>query len=352
MLGPRDARPSSRGLTDGYSQAPRDRTRRSSLGLAVWSLIQRQSGPRSVRLLVRLRATRGPIRRARWRSPRSARHSSCSMGTPVPSRPSLSLAISGAPMPSPRCLDDLDPGRIRQVTGLEHRPHYSASKILWWLTHEVSPRGWRVALVQDFIAGRLGLPAATDPSLASRTMLLDRHTRSWSPELLDALLIGPDRLPQVVEAGSDIGAIDRAGREALGLRHQCRYVVAGLDAACMALGVGAIEPGQRVLALGTVGAIAGVLDAEADGGAIPTGPHVVPNARLAIGAAQAAGAALRWWRGIIAGPGPDQESATLTFERLLGELDDRAFWRRLHSAPVWIEVRVRGSEGCRPPSRE
>ena len=183
------------------------------------------------------------------------------------------------------------------------------------------PRGWRLALAQDFIAGRLGLPAVTDPSLATRTMLLDGITRSWSPDLLDALQIDIDHLPRVVDAGTEIGTIDTRGKEAFGLRQQCAYVVGGLDAACVAMGVGAIEPGRCVLSMGTVASIGAVLRTDADGGIVPTGPHVVPQRRLAIGGAQAAGAALRWYRDLLMTEGSDGDAKA--FESLLDEVKDR-----------------------------
>ena len=210
------------------------------------------------------------------------------------------------------------------MTGLEPKPHYSAPKIRWWQEQGSIPSGWRVALVQDFIAGRLGLPPVTDRSLATRTMLLDREARSWSPELLDALSLEVAHLPQVVDAGAEIGPLSASGRQALGMRSRCAYVVGGLDAACVAMGVGAIEPGRRVLSLGTVASIIAVVDAKADDSIVPTGPHVVPGPRLAIGAAQAAGAALRWYRDLIAGVERDQEGALrVTIETLLQEIEDR-----------------------------
>jgi xylulokinase len=218
----------------------------------------------------------------------------------------------------------LGAGRIRALTGLAPERHYSAPKIKWWLMHGAHPEGSRIALVQDFIAGRLGVPPATDPSLATRTMLLDASSRAWSAELLAAVPIGIDQLPRVVDAGTVIGLIDRSGRAALGLRGECTYVVGGLDAACVALGVGVTQPGGCVLALGTNAAIGAVLDADSESGGVPAGPHVVPGRRLAIGAAQAGGAALRWYRDLLEGPEHGTSSiARLTIEMLLAEVRDR-----------------------------
>jgi xylulokinase len=88
------------------------------------------------------------------------------------------------------------------------------------------------------------------------------------------------------------------------------------------MGVGAIEAGRCVLSMGTVASIGAVLRADSDGGMVPTGPHVMPERRLAIGAAQSAGAALRWYRDLLTTDGSG-EHATTTFEELVNEVEDR-----------------------------
>jgi xylulokinase len=155
-------------------------------------------------------------------------------------------------------------------------------------------------------------------------MLLEADGQGWSAELLDAVEVGIDQLPSVVDAGTPIGPINMSGREALGLRNGCTYVVGGLDAACVALGVGVTELGQSVLALGTNATVGAVLGAASEGGAVPTGPHVIPGRYLAIGAAQAGGTALRWYRDLVSCPERGSSSAVrLTFEALLDEVRDR-----------------------------
>ena len=94
---------------------------------------------------------------------------------------------------------------IQRKTGLVIDAYFSGSKIRWLLDNVAGARAraekgelafgtvdtW---LVWNLTGGRLHL---TDPSNASRTMLFDIHAGQWDSELLEALKIPRELLPEV-----------------------------------------------------------------------------------------------------------------------------------------------------------
>lgn len=102
---------------------------------------------------------------------------------------------------------------IQQKTGLVLDPYFSASK-LHWLLREI-PNGRSRADAGELAAGTIeswlifkltgGKKHLTDISNASRTMLLNIHTKAWDPELLALYDIPSSILPEVVPNSGDLG---------------------------------------------------------------------------------------------------------------------------------------------------
>ncbi len=105
---------------------------------------------------------------------------------------------------------------VTRVTGLVIDPYFSGSKLSWLLTEvpEVARRAASGDLcfgtVDSYLIWRLskGRRHVTDASNASRTMLFDISTQSWSPELCEYFEIPPDVLPEVLDSAADFGAAD------------------------------------------------------------------------------------------------------------------------------------------------
>ena len=95
---------------------------------------------------------------------------------------------------------------FRRLTGLVLSPHYGASKLRWCLDHAPAVRS--AADRGDLAFGPLsswllrclldGHPELVDPANASRTLLFDPGSLSWSPTLLDAFGIDVAYLPTCV----------------------------------------------------------------------------------------------------------------------------------------------------------
>jgi glycerol kinase len=94
---------------------------------------------------------------------------------------------------------------VRARTGLPIDAYFSGTKAAWLLDHNPGARQRADAgelafgTIDTFLVWRLtsGAVHVTDPSNASRTLLYDIHTRSWSPQQLALLQVPAAMLPQV-----------------------------------------------------------------------------------------------------------------------------------------------------------
>src|SRR5690606_36157429 len=79
--------------------------------------------------------------------------------------------------------------RLIEITGNDALTGFTAPKILWVREHEpeVYARAAHMLLPKDYVRYRLTGVYATDRAGAAGTLLVDIHTRDWSPEILAAL---------------------------------------------------------------------------------------------------------------------------------------------------------------------
>ncbi|MDQ1746802.1 MAG: glycerol kinase [Frankiaceae bacterium] len=104
--------------------------------------------------------------------------------------------------------------RVAELTGLRLDPYFTGTKLTWMREHE--PQLWQpdvvVGTVDAYLVARLtgGRVHATDPSNASRTLLCDISTGTWSEELCDLFDVPLDALPEIRPSSGDFGRTDPA----------------------------------------------------------------------------------------------------------------------------------------------
>lgn len=109
--------------------------------------------------------------------------------------------------------------------------------------------------MSPWIAFRLcGIPAI-DPSLASRTLCLDAHARTWSTELLSALDLDVSLLPPILPSGTALGPLRSEVLAATGLPGHPVVAVGAQDHICGGFLAGATRPGVLLDSLGTAEAL-------------------------------------------------------------------------------------------------
>lgn len=144
--------------------------------------------------------------------------------------------------------------RYQAITGLVPDAYFSATKIAWLLDAEPDRRRRAAAgeilfgTVETWLLWRLsgGTRHITDLSNASRTMLVDLATRTWSPELLADLAIPAAILPEIVPNAGHIAEVEP---ESFG----APLAVTGCagDQQAALFGHGCVSPGQAKNTYGT-----------------------------------------------------------------------------------------------------
>ncbi|HIP71087.1 MAG TPA: xylulokinase, partial [Anaerolineae bacterium] len=190
--------------------------------------------------------------------------------------------------------------RLIRITGNDALTGFTAPKILWAQENEPEIYGQtrHILLPKDYIRYRLTNDYATDKAGAAGTLLFDLAKRDWSPEMLDALDIPAEWLPETFEGTAVTGTITPAAAELTGLAAGTPVVGGGGDQAAQAVGVGAVQPGIAALTLGTSGVVFAATEEplyEPDG-RLHAFCHAVPNRWHFMGVMLSAAGSLQWFR--------------------------------------------------------
>jgi xylulokinase len=226
-------------------------------------------------------------------------------------RPALLWNDQRTAVQSNSIADRVGPERLLEIAGNPSLTGFQAPKVLWLRDQEPDSyqRVSRLLLPKDYIRIRLAGDAATDVSDASGTLLLNLRERNWSQEILDALDIPIEWLPQVFESPQQTGSLRAAVARELGLPAGVAIGAGAGDNAAAAIGTGIIHEGLASCSIGT----SGVLFSHSDDlrrdayGRIHTFCHAVPGCYHLMGVTLAAGGSLRWWSDVI---GADYERLT------------------------------------------
>ena len=93
--------------------------------------------------------------------------------------------------------------RLTELTGLPLDPYFAAPKMTW-LRREGGAEGV-VTTVDAWLNWRLAGAFVTDAATASRTLLLDLESTTWSAEACEAFGLDPDAQPRIVDCDAVIG---------------------------------------------------------------------------------------------------------------------------------------------------
>lgn len=151
--------------------------------------------------------------------------------------------------------------QLYAITGLPLDHIYSVNKLLWHRQQDPATfaraRTW--LCLSDWIAFQLTGTHTTSYSMASRTMLFDLRTLSWSDELLQLADLPVDLLPPALPSGHLIGRVTPEAARATGLPSGTPVASGGHDHICAALAAGVINPGAVLNSSGTTDAILSAL---------------------------------------------------------------------------------------------
>jgi glycerol kinase len=107
-------------------------------------------------------------------------------------------------------------GRVAELTGLRLDPYFTATKLAW--LRENDPRTWQgvesgdvvVGTVDSYLVARLsgGRRHVTDATNASRTLLMDLSSGTWSDELCELFGVPRKALPEIVPSWGEVARTD------------------------------------------------------------------------------------------------------------------------------------------------
>lgn len=190
--------------------------------------------------------------------------------------------------------------RVLQLTGNPVLPGFTAPKLVWVREHEpeVYKRIATVLLPKDYVRYRLTGGFFGEVSDASGTSLFDVGRRRWSDEMLEALDVPREWLPEVTESPVVSACVSAGAARETGLLEGTPVVGGGGDQAAQAVGTGIVAEGVVSVTIGTSGVVFAVSDTyrvEPEG-RLHAFCHAVPGMWHLMGVMLSAGGSFRWYR--------------------------------------------------------
>jgi xylulokinase len=190
--------------------------------------------------------------------------------------------------------------KVLQLTGNPVLPGFTAPKIVWVREHEpeVYRRVAKVLLPKDYARYRLTQGFFSEVSDASGTSMFDVGKRQWSAEMLKALDVPREWLPEVTESPVASAKVSARAAGETGLLEGTPVVGGGGDQAAQAVGTGIIVEGVVSATIGTSGVVFAASDTyrvEPEG-RLHAFCHAVPGMWHLMGVMLSAGGSFRWYR--------------------------------------------------------
>lgn len=187
----------------------------------------------------------------------------------------------------------------RAITCNIAMPGFTAPKLAWVRKHEpaVFARMRRLLLPKAYLRLTLTGEAIEDLSDASGTLWLDVPNRDWSGTMLAATGMDATHMPKLVEGSAPAGSLRSDLAKRFGFLTPPLLAGGAGDNAAAAIGLGAVEPGDSFLSLGTSGVLwrtTATADACTER-AIHTFCHAVPDRWHQMSVHLSAAASLSWW---------------------------------------------------------
>jgi xylulokinase len=188
--------------------------------------------------------------------------------------------------------------QLHDVAGNLAMPGFTAPKLLWVARHE--PELFRrtacVLLPKDYLRLRMTGDKVSDPSDAAGTLWLDVARRDWSDALLEACDMRRAQMPSLAEGSEPSGVLRPEVAREWGLSGEVVVAAGGGDNATSAIGIGATEPGDGFVSLGTSGVLCVVGDrfSPNPASAVHAFCHAIPDRWHQMSVVLSAASCLRW----------------------------------------------------------
>ncbi|WP_411953993.1 gluconokinase [Alkalibacillus sp. S2W] len=168
----------------------------------------------------------------------------------------LSNAIIWADTRSANEAENLD-SSIYLATGTPLHPMSLLSKLVWMNKHQVTEfnQASYFVSIKEYLLYRWFGEKVVDYSMASATGLFNIHQLKWDDQALNAAGIEREQLFEPKPPETILTNIDPVLAEKMGISPSTPVVIGGSDGPLANLGIGAINPGETAITIGTSGAI-------------------------------------------------------------------------------------------------
>lgn len=159
-----------------------------------------------------------------------------------------------------RCLEQLEwlAGKIDFedvyiITGQKPKHNHTAFRNLWIKKYkpEIYKKIYKWLSLEDYINYRLCKVAATDPTIASMTLLLDLESLKWSKKMFDIFDLEMDQYPDLKKSGTFLGEVSKTAANDSGLACGTPVILGGVDAKCGFYAVSGVQQKNLVGIIGT-----------------------------------------------------------------------------------------------------
>ncbi|WP_252502073.1 gluconokinase [Sporosarcina sp. Marseille-Q4943] len=142
-------------------------------------------------------------------------------------------------------------------TGTPIHPMSPLVKLMWMKETDYPPfhTAAKFVSIKEFLLFRWFGSQLVDYSIASATGMFDSHTLYWNPDALKVAGIIEEKLFTPVPPTTEIRGLNREIAYKTGLRENVPFIIGASDGPLANLGIGAIEPGEVAITIGTSGAI-------------------------------------------------------------------------------------------------
>ncbi|KGP89643.1 gluconokinase [Pontibacillus chungwhensis BH030062] len=142
-------------------------------------------------------------------------------------------------------------------TGTPLHPMSPLSKLIWMKNHHYEPyqKAYKYVSIKEYVLYRWFGEFVVDYSVAASSGMYDIHKQDWDETSLKLAGISRDQLSRVVPATHEMKGLSKEASDLTGLASSTPFIIGGSDGPLANLGIGAIEPGETAVTIGTSGAI-------------------------------------------------------------------------------------------------
>lgn len=177
---------------------------------------------------------------------------------------------------------------------------WTATKILWLQKNEpdVFQKTAQFLLLEDYLIYRLTGKFACEKNLLCSSLLYDIQKEEWWEEMLSAIGIDEQRLPQVYQSGQKIASVQGKAAKETGLSVETLVCAGALDQTCGIIGAGNVRAGIITETTGSCLAVSANLDKFVpydEEHPITCQNHAMEGRYVVLLSTQTAGMVLKWF---------------------------------------------------------